>query len=223
VPNLPSPTPGTSPREHVPGTVPIESIAGRVSEAAGGHVLQIHASYLVAETEDGLTIIDQHALHERILYEQLSEQFSRGPLESQRLLLPETIDVTADQIGLIETHADALGKMGFEMTPYGPTAIAMHAVPSLLKPDRVREFVRDMLDRLAVQSGPVSTEEITNDLLSMMACKAAVKAGDPLSPEEIQALLAKRHLVDRSTNCPHGRPTSLQLSIKDLERQFKRT
>ncbi|MDM8007656.1 MAG: DNA mismatch repair endonuclease MutL [Phycisphaerae bacterium] len=187
-----------------------------------GTVLQVHRSYLVAETADGLVIIDQHALHERILFEQLSQEITRGPLESQRLLLPDMIDVAPDQVAVIEAHADTLAKLGFEMTPYGPSTIAVHAVPSILRPERVTAFVRDMLDRLAVRSGPATGEILINDLLSMMACKAAVKAGDPLDPAEIRSLLSKRHHVERSTNCPHGRPTSLRFTLRDLERQFKR-
>jgi DNA mismatch repair protein MutL len=185
-------------------------------------VIQVHRSYLVAETSEGMVIIDQHALHERILFEQLSEQFHSGPLESQRMLIPEPIDVSPDQVSVIETHADVLHQLGFELTPYGPNTLAVHAAPTLLKPERVLEFLRDMLDRLSDRSSPASAEMLTNDLLSMMACKAAVKAGDPLTPEEIQALMSQQHRVARSSNCPHGRPTSLRLSIRELEKQFKR-
>jgi DNA mismatch repair protein MutL len=187
------------------------------------HAMQIHNSYLVAETDEGVTIIDQHALHERVLFEQLSRQFSNGPLESQRLLIPETLDVSPDQVELIDSYADALQLLGFELSPYGPGTLAVHASPTLLKDGRMREFLRDMLDRLADTNTPTDTEQVINDLLSMMACKAAVKAGDPLSQEEIDALMARQHLVQRSSNCPHGRPTTLNLSISELEKQFKRT
>ncbi len=187
------------------------------------NIMQVHNAFLLAETDDGLIIVDQHALHERVLYEAMSEQVSHGLLESQRLLIPETIDVTPDQVTLIESHADAWSKLGFELSPYGPSTIAAHALPSLLKPERAREFLRDALDRLADREAPASSELLLNDLLSMMACKAAVKAGDPLAPEEIAQLMAQRDLVERSTNCPHGRPTSLSLSLSDIEKQFKRT
>ncbi|HSW44945.1 MAG TPA: DNA mismatch repair endonuclease MutL [Phycisphaerae bacterium] len=186
------------------------------------NIMQVHNAFLVAETDAGLTIVDQHALHERILYEAVSGQITRGPLESQHLLIPETIDVTADQVALIESHGDAFARLGFELSPYGPTTIAAHAIPSLLKPDRVRDFLRDALDRLADREAPASSELLLNDLISMMACKAAVKAGDPLAPEEIARLMSQRDLVERSSNCPHGRPTSLSLSLGDLEKQFKR-
>ncbi len=185
--------------------------------------IQVHRTYLVAESPEGLMIIDQHALHERILYEQLSAELARGPLESQRLLLPETLQVPADQVAVIEQYADTLRRLGVELSAYGPGAVAVHAVPSLLRPERSLEFVRDLLDRLAHRAAPASTELLADELLSMMACKAAVKAGDPLTPQEIGALLARRGDVERASNCPHGRPTSLRLSLRDLEKQFKRS
>src|SRR5690606_10099040 len=147
--------------------------------------------YLVAETGEGMIIIDQHALHERILFEQISERLTQGSLESQRLLIPDLIDVAGDHIAIIEEHAEALGRLGFELTPYGAGTIAVHAAPPLVREGRVREFITDLLDRLSVRSGPVSAELLMNDLLSMLACKAAVKAGDSLTPEEIQAVMSQ--------------------------------
>ena len=195
---------------------------GFTSPPPGG-VMQIHRSYLAAETDEGLVIVDQHALHERILFEKLSAEITQGPLESQRLLIPETIDASSDQVAVLETHAEVIAQLGFEFSAAGPQSIAIHAVPSLLKPERVTEFVRDLLDRAAATDEPASAEMLTNDILSMMACKAAVKAGDPLTPEEMQALMAQRDLVERSSNCPHGRPTTLRFTLGDLEKQFKRT
>ncbi len=220
-PQPPAPVP-LEPRDLVPTPAGDEPNA-HAEPLACDNVIQVHRSYLIAETADGLIIVDQHALHERILFEQVAEQFSRGPLESQRMLIPETIDISPDQVAVIDTHAEVLKQLGFELTPYGPSTLAVHAAPTLLKPERVLEFLRDLLDRFAVRSAPASTEMLTNDLLSMMACKAAVKAGDPLSPPEIRALMVQRHRVERSSSCPHGRPTSLRLTLRDLERQFKRT
>ncbi len=228
------PSAGFSHRSFAPSFPPVQATGSFIPEQtlpaysvkpeapAAGQAIQIHNTYLVAETGEGVVIIDQHALHERILFEQLSEQFSRGPLEAQRLLIPETVEVSPDQIAVIEEHEETLERLGFELSPYGPGTLAIHAAPTLLKEERMADFARDMLDRLADQSNPTSTEQIINDLLSMMACKAAVKAGDRLTAEEITALMVKRHLVDRGSNCPHGRPTSLRLSIDDLEKQFKR-
>ncbi|MBP7935580.1 MAG: DNA mismatch repair endonuclease MutL [Phycisphaerae bacterium] len=204
---------------------PVWSAPAGGSSPAGRapRVIQVHRAFLVTESDDGLTIIDQHALHERILYEKISEQIRRGSLESQRLLLPETVNVAPDHVALIESHGQLFGQLGFELSPYGPSTIAVHAAPSLLSPERVADFVRDALDRLVARDAPASGEMLMNDLIAMCACKAAVKAGDPLSPAEIESLMAQRHLVDRSTNCPHGRPTSLNLALSDLEKQFKRT
>jgi len=187
---------------HMIGSSRLDTLVPELQRAF--NIIQVHRSYLAAETPEGMIIVDQHALHERILFEKLSEQFSRGPLESQRYLLPESIDVSPDQVGVIETHAEIVRQLGFELSPFGPGTIAIQAAPTLLKDGRVLEFVRDLLDRLAVHDNPASAEMLTNDLLSMMACKAAVKAGDPLTLEEMQALMAQRDRVERSSNCPHG-------------------
>lgn len=186
-------------------------------------VLQIHASYLIAETPEGMIIIDQHALHERILYEHLRDQISRGPLESQRLLLPDTVEVSSEQMGVLDVHAELLKRLGLELTAFGPSTIAVHACPSLLRSPSVAEFVRDLIEKLSQQSGQGEPEAMLQAILAMTACKAAIKAGDPLSADEIVALLAEADRVERSSNCPHGRPTSLRLTVGDLERQFKRT
>ena len=219
----PPPPPPSAPSIFDPAETAQETTSAPEPRSPYRNIMQVHNAFLVAETDEGLTIVDQHALHERVLYESMSEKITQGPLESQRMLIPETIDVTLDQVAQIESHADTWAKLGFELSPYGPSTIAAHAIPSLLKPERVRDFLRDALDRLADRDAPASTELLLNDLLSMMACKAAVKAGDPLAPEEIAMLMSQRDLVERSTNCPHGRPTSLSLSLTDLEKQFKRT
>ncbi len=185
--------------------------------------IQLHNLYLVAETEDGIIIIDQHALHERIMYEQLRERITRGPLESQRLLLPETIRVTPRQADLLDEHADLLHRLGLDLSPFAGDAVAIHALPTILKDADAAPFVRDLLDQLEQQPEGAGPEKAIHPILDMMACKAAVKAGDPLSPEEIEALMRQRHLVDKSSNCPHGRPTTLRLTKADLDRQFKRT
>jgi len=237
-PSRPTSTSSTTVPAHPPAPTPLRAAAPSHEPAPSAeraspmlqppregyrNVIQVHRSYLVAETEDGLVIIDQHALHERILYEQISEQITRGRLESQRLLIPDTIDVAPDHIALIETHGTTLGQLGFELSPYGPSTIAVHAAPSLMKPERVGEFLRDVLDRLADRGAPVSPELLMNDLIAMCACKAAVKAGDALAPEEIESLMSQREHAGRSSNCPHGRPTSLSFTLRDLEKQFKRT
>jgi DNA mismatch repair protein MutL len=185
--------------------------------------IQLHNSYLVAESDDGLIIIDQHALHERIMYEDLLARMSRGPLESQRLLLPLTLPANDRQQELLEQIQPILKQLGIEASAMGPATVAIHAFPSFLHRLDPAEFLHGVLERGEEESLDLNHEELLHEVLDMMACKAAVKAGDPLTSVEIEALLARRHLIDRSSNCPHGRPTTLRLTLRDLEKQFKRT
>jgi DNA mismatch repair protein MutL len=170
-----------------------------------------------------LIIIDQHALHERVIFEDLLARFTRGPLESQRMLIPIVLRVSQRQIDLLEQIQQLLERLGIEASPAGPDSVAVHAFPSFLSRLDPGEFVGELLERGEQELLDLTQEELLHEVLDMMACKAAVKAGDPLSPAEISALLARKELVDRSSNCPHGRPTTLRLSLRDLEKQFKRT
>lgn len=190
---------------------------------AGLPALQLHNTYLVVETPEGMQIIDQHALHERILFEELFSRVTKGPLESQRLLIPITMPASDRQVDLVEHVRPLLGRLGIDLAPTGPRQLAVMAFPSFLSKLDPAEFVVALLDKGEQEILDLSEEELLHDVLDMMSCKAAVKAGDPLTPQQIEGLLAKRHLVDRASNCPHGRPTTLKLSLRDLEKQFKRT
>ncbi|MCY2951322.1 MAG: DNA mismatch repair endonuclease MutL [Planctomycetota bacterium] len=185
--------------------------------------MQLHNAYLVTESEEGLIIIDQHALHERIVYEELLGRLKRGPLESQRLLMPDVVPVSAGQKALLEQIQPMLKRLGIEVSEFGPGSVAVQAFPSFLEKLEPGRFVHELLERGEQELLDLHEEELLHEILDMMACKAAVKAGDPLTAGEIEALLARRELVDRSSNCPHGRPTTLRLTLKDLEKQFKRT
>ncbi|KAA0220576.1 MAG: DNA mismatch repair endonuclease MutL [Phycisphaerae bacterium] len=193
------------------------------SRGSGLRAIQLHNTYIVVESDDGLLIIDQHALHERIMYEHLRQRIMSAALESQRLLLPETIPASAADLAAVEARADLLERLGIDAGAFGADRIAVHAFPSLMKDTDVPQFMRDLLDRLQRQGDQEHPEALIHDVLDMMACKAAVKAGDPLTAEEINTLVAHKDLVERSSNCPHGRPTTLRLTKSDLERQFKRT
>jgi DNA mismatch repair protein MutL len=184
--------------------------------------MQLHNSYLVTESDDGLIIIDQHALHERIMYEELLARMQRGPLESQHLLIPEVVKASSRQIAILEQIQPLLKKLGIEVAAFGPDSVAVSAFPSFLEKLEPGTFVTELLERGEQELLDLHEEELLHELLDMMACKAAVKAGDPLTREEIEALLARREVLDRSSNCPHGRPTTLRLTLNDLEKQFKR-
>ena len=185
--------------------------------------LQVHDAYLITADADGLLIVDQHALHERVLYNQFRRRLTAGPLTAQRMLIPETVSLTAEESAALTDAADLLARLGIEVTAFGPDSVAVQQFPALLVARKVPvgEFIRELLDKL--REGLPDPERILEELLEMMACKAAVKAGDPLSPEEIDDLLAARDTVEKASSCPHGRPTTIKLSLKDLEKQFKRT
>ncbi len=185
--------------------------------------LQVHDSYIIEQTEDGFVIIDQHALHERMLYETLQQRLQHENLESQRLLLPESFEVTDAQAGAIETYGDLLTQLGIELTPFGPRTCAVQTFPTLLGSTPPVEFVRDLIDLLVERGDSVAGQDLLNDILSMTACKAAIKAGQRLSDSEIRHLLAERERFESTTRCPHGRPTTIKFSLGELEKQFKRT
>jgi DNA mismatch repair protein MutL len=189
-------------------------------------VLQIHQSFLVTQDEHGLVIIDQHALHERVMFEMLQRRIAAGPLESQRQLVPVVIDADPDAIAAIESISPLLEKLGIDVGAAGPRSVAIHAFPSLLLTRRVEAgpFVSELLERAAAGELDLDDDEAAlADVLDMMSCKAAVKAGDRLRPQEIAELLAMRDRIDRGASCPHGRPTHLRIPIEELERRFGRS
>jgi DNA mismatch repair protein MutL len=185
--------------------------------------IQFHDSYIVAQIDEGFIIIDQHALHERILYEDLCRKISAGSLESQRLLIPESLQVTNGQIQAMEQNRDLIEKLGIVLEPFGPRTIAIQAFPSLLANVSPAEFVQDLLDLLADKRLSPDTERLLHEVLDMASCKAAIKAGQKLADAEIGRLLADKEAIERASRCPHGRPTTITFSLEDLQKQFKRT
>jgi len=185
--------------------------------------IQIHDSYIIEQTEEGFVIIDQHALHERMMHHILRQRVRRDHLESQRLLLPESFEVTAAQADAIESNAELIAKLGIELAPFGPKTYAIQAFPTLLTKNAPVAFVQDLVDLLAAKSAALNAEDLLDQVLSMTACKAAIKAGQKLADSEIQQLLADRMKYESITRCPHGRPTTITFSMRELEKQFKRT
>ena len=184
--------------------------------------LQVHDTYLVAETDEGMVVIDQHALHERILYEELRRRVEAGGVESQRLLVPEPVDLGAVEASEVLGRRDVLAKLGLEVEAFGGDTVLVSSVPAMLRgvaPDRL---LRDLADHFRTKPLDPSPDKVLEDVLNMVACKAAVKANQRLSPEEVTALLDRRHLVSDAHHCPHGRPTALVFTKAELERQFGR-
>jgi DNA mismatch repair protein MutL len=186
------------------------------------HALQIHNRYLVAENDAGIEVIDQHALHERILYERLREKVLAEALEVQLLLVPEPVDLAAGEAAAVIEHAELLGRLGMKVEPFGGETVLLSSYPAMLKSSSPADALRAVVERLSVAGSQPEARDLLDDLLHTLACKAAVKYGDPLAPAEIEALLAQRHLVRDQHHCPHGRPTTLVFTRHDLDRQFKR-
>jgi DNA mismatch repair protein MutL len=184
--------------------------------------IQLYDAYLVLETPEGMLVIDQHALHERILFEQLKRRVRSGHLETQPLLIPEPVDLPAEQAARALEHRDALAELGLGIEDFGGGTLLLTSYPAMLGTRSPQAILRAVVDHLVSKERPPSREQFLNDLLSLMACHAAVRAGDRLTPEEMAALVAQRHLAEDTHHCPHGRPTSLLLSKHDLDRQFRR-
>lgn len=184
--------------------------------------IQVHDSYLIAETDDGMVVIDQHALHERILYEELKDRVERGGVESQRLLVPEPVELAAVEAEEVLQRRDVLAKLGLEVEPFGDGTVLVASVPVMLRGIAPERLLRDLADHFQGQPLEPSADAVLEEVLNMVACKAAVKAGQRLSPEEVASLLERRHLAANSHHCPHGRPTALVFTKAELERQFGR-
>lgn len=191
-------------------------------ELSLGAAMQVHDSYIVVEAEDGMLVIDQHALHERILYEQLRQRLRDGKLEIQRLLIPEQVELPGPHAAVVLAAAEELAELGLEVSDFGGGTILLSSYPTLLGRRSPREILLGVVDQLLNQERAPSREQLLDNLLATMACKAAVKAGDRLSADEISHLLSLRQLAEDSHHCPHGRPTSLLFSRKQLDRQFGR-
>ena len=188
---------------------PSNNDASATSALRPQSILQVHKSYLVAQDEDGLVIVDQHALHERVMFETLRKRvLGEGkPLESQRLLMPVILDADAERQSLLEQMQPLLEKIGVELGSVGPDAVAVQAFPSFLFERNVEPepFIHDLIHK--AESGqldinnPNAEEAALHEVLDMMSCKAAVKAGDQMSEDELSTLLAKRKEIERSSNC----------------------
>lgn len=184
--------------------------------------VQLHNAFIVAETPDGLIVVDQHALHERILYEQLKGKVEHGGLPGQRLLLPDRVEMSPRRAAALAECRELLARLGIEVDDFGNGTAAVQTFPTLLKRADPARFVGELLDGLSERDGRATPEMLLHAVIDMAACKAAVKAGDPLTPGEIDALLARREAVENHHTCAHGRPTTLKLTVRELERQFKR-
>jgi DNA mismatch repair protein MutL len=202
--------------------------AGRTAAAHSPQVsylgFQVHHRYLVTQDDDGMVVIDQHALHERVLYERVCAKVLEGGsrLESQRLLVPEPVSLTpAERTAALEAR-EMLARIGIEIDDFGGATILIQSYPAMLQKTPPGDMLRTLLESLLSAGRQPDAKELLNRLLATIACKAAVKAGDPLTPHEITSLLEQKDLYRDTHHCPHGRPTALFFSRDELDRMFGR-
>jgi DNA mismatch repair protein MutL len=186
-----------------------------------GRVLgQVQETFIVSTTEDEVFFLDQHVVHERVIFEQIRGQLAAGPLASQALLFPETLELGPAARALLERWREPLERLGFAFEGFGGDSVVLRAVPTLLKGDEPKRLVEGAVEELA---DPKVTAPTLDRALAFVACRAAVKASTPLAPEEMQRLVADLETTETPYFCPHGRPIVSRVSMHDIRRELKRT
>ena len=183
---------------------------------------QVHENYIVSQTEDSLVIVDQHAAHERLVYEALKEALASRPMSAQMLLLPVIVDLPEDDAERLSLHAETLARFGLSLERFGPCAVAVRETPAMLGETDVEKLVRDLADEIAEHDTVDTLKERLNAIAATMACHGSVRSGRRLLPDEMNALLRQMEMTPGSGTCNHGRPTYIELKLADIERLFGR-
>ncbi|MBZ9980463.1 MULTISPECIES: DNA mismatch repair endonuclease MutL [unclassified Mesorhizobium] len=196
-----------------------ETLLGTVLGAARA---QVHENYIVAQTRDSLVIVDQHAAHERLVYEALKNALHARAVPSQMLLLPEIVDLPEEDAERLATHSETLARFGLGIERFGPGAVAVRETPSMLGETNVQQLVRDLADEIADNDTVDTLKERLDKIAATMACHGSVRSGRLLKAEEMNALLRQMEATPGSGTCNHGRPTYIELKLADIERLFGR-
>jgi len=183
---------------------------------------QLHETYIIAQTRDGLVIVDQHAAHERLVYERMKASLEEGGIARQALLVPEVIELDADDAERLGAAAADLAALGLVLEPFGAGAVAVREIPALLSGGDIAGLVKDLAGDLAEEGSAERLSARMHETLSTMACHGSVRAGRRLGPEEMNALLRDMERTPRSGQCNHGRPTYVELRLADIEKLFGR-
>ena len=183
---------------------------------------QLHKTYIVAETDDGITIIDQHAAHERLVMERMKAALDADGVAVQALLLPEIVDLADDQRQAVLDSASFLAGLGLELEAFGEGAVLVRGVPAMLGTPNAAQLVRDIAEELVELGGSQTLEDRLSHVLATVACHGSVRAGRQLNDAEMNTLLREMEVTPRSGQCNHGRPTWVRLSLADIERLFGR-
>jgi DNA mismatch repair protein MutL len=183
---------------------------------------QVHETYIVAQTRDGVVIVDQHAAHERLVYERMKHEMADGGVTRQALLLPEVVELDPAEAERVAAKSEELAALGLMLEPFGPGAVLVRETPALLGETDVQGLVRDIADDLAENGQALALKERLEEVCSTMACHGSVRAGRRLTAPEMNALLRQMETTPHSGQCNHGRPTYVELKLADIERLFGR-
>ncbi len=183
---------------------------------------QLHETYVIAQTQDGIVIVDQHAAHERLVYERMKKALGNGGVKRQPLLIPEVVDLDPSEVARVTGRAGELAELGLVIEAFGPDAVMVREVPALLGKLDVKGLVRDLADEIAESGNALSLKERLEEVCGTLACHMSVRAGRRLNAEEMNALLREMESTPHSGQCNHGRPTYVELKLADLERLFGR-
>jgi DNA mismatch repair protein MutL len=184
---------------------------------------QVHENYIIAQTGKGIVIVDQHAAHERLVYEKLKTQIAENGVAAQALLIPEIIELTEGEANHLLEHAADLGRFGLTIEPFGGAAIAVRETPAILGEVNATAMIRDILDELTDQNETASIQSKIEAILSRVACHGSIRSGRRMQAAEMNALLREMEATPLSGQCNHGRPTYVELKLADIERLFGRT
>lgn len=193
-----------------------------LSYPLGAARAQIHKNYIISQTQDSLVIVDQHAAHERLVYEALKNALYSKPLPSQLLLIPEIVELSEEDATCLLMHKDALQKFGLRIEPFGPGAIVVRETPSMLGEMNVQALIKDLADEAAEYDTTNNLKEMLDYVAATMACHGSIRSGRLLHPEEMNALLRQIEATPHTGTCNHGRPTYIELKLADIERLFGR-
>jgi len=183
---------------------------------------QLHETYVVAQTEDGIVIVDQHAAHERLVYERMKEALADGGIARQPLLIPEVVELDPAEVSRVVARAAELAELGLVIEAFGPDAVMVREIPAMLGKLDVKGLMRDLADEIAQTGNALSLKERLEEVSGTLACHMSVRAGRRLNAEEMNALLREMEATPHSGQCNHGRPTYVELKLSDIERLFGR-
>ena len=183
---------------------------------------QLHETYVVAQTADGIVIVDQHAAHERLVYERMKKALANGGVARQPLLIPEVVDLDPSEVARVADRADELAELGLVIEAFGPDAVVVREVPAMLGKLDMKGLVRDLADEIAETGNALSLKERLEEVSGTLACHMSVRAGRRLNADEMNALLREMEATPHSGQCNHGRPTYVELKLADIEKLFGR-